>query len=322
MSLLIESSSFIFILLLFTFSADDELLPELDSLSDFFTFRGRFVGPTFKADFRKSLLGSFEFEEDDFDDGVEVSLGLMGGSNCETLLPGDREDDEDFSDFSGEMLFNWETLLAGDKEDDEDFTDFSGEMWFNCEILLAGDKEAEEDFKDFSGEMLIDFESSLKYRGVLSGETLLLFDFESNLLLQILLLPMLLNLEYLVESSVLSDWTSLSAYSNFLVDLWITFSIVFANSNLLVLTTVVEFGGVGDVPRVTTLTDMKVSDSSVFASTSGLGELLLFSAAIVLLSLVLIEDFPRKSLEDKYEIDLSGMVVVLCRDPVVRYLGV
>lgn len=85
MSLLIESSvfSFIFVLLLFTFSAgDDELLTELDSgdesfSSDFFTFRERLVGPTFKADFLKSLFGSFEFDtEDDFDDDE-----LIGGSN-------------------------------------------------------------------------------------------------------------------------------------------------------------------------------------------------------------------------------------------------
>lgn len=85
MSLLIESSvfSFIFVLLLFTFSdGDDELLTELDSgdesfSSDFLTFRERFVGPTFNADFLKSLFGSFEFDtEDDFDDDE-----LIGGSN-------------------------------------------------------------------------------------------------------------------------------------------------------------------------------------------------------------------------------------------------
>lgn len=102
-----------------------------------------------------------------------------------------------------------------------------------------------------------------------------------------------------------------------------TFSIVFANSNLLVLTTVVELGGVGDVPRVTTFTDTKHSGSSVCfsISTSGLGELFLLSRAVNR-ERVLIEDFPLKSLEDKYDMDLSGMVVLCRDDPVERYLGV
>lgn len=116
----------------------------------------------------------------------------------------------------------------------------------------------------------------------------------------------------------------MSALSTFLVDLWITFSIVLANSNLLVRTTVVELGGVGDVPRVTTFIDIKDSSSllSFSISTSGLGELFLLSADVNLFSLVLVEDLPLKSLDDKYDMDLSGMVVVLDRDEVVRYLGV
>lgn len=106
MSLLLESSvfSFIFVLLLFT----DELLTELDSgdesfCSDFFSFRERFVGPTFKADFLKSLFGSFELEgEDDLDDCEE----LIGGSS----FAGERDaDKEDLADFSGEMLLDFDS---------------------------------------------------------------------------------------------------------------------------------------------------------------------------------------------------------------------
>lgn len=89
----------------------------------------------------------------------------------------------------------------------------------------------------------------------------------------------------------------------------------------------VELGGLGDVPRVTTFTDTKESVSSALAplsiSTSGLGELFLLSASVNRFSRVLVEDLPLKSLDDKYDIDLSGMLLVPCRDdPAVRYLGV
>lgn len=140
------------------------------------------------------------------------------------------------------------------------------------------------------------------------------------------------NLEYLVESSMRSDWIPFSSVFGLFEDRLMVFSMVFAKSFLLIRTTVEELGGVGEVPRVHTDTGTKTSSeelsdsSSSFSSSSpsSSGEVSLetgvstaasfslicgsFTASLSIdllsaISLARLTDRALKSLAERYDID-------------------